>query len=398
MVGSIRAVAHPRARTAGGETAEKPKPGPQRPAKPNAETRVPELDGIRAIAIWGVLLGHGLMRWSDGSIIRESFRGPLAAVAQIIGHGWLGVDLFFVLSGFLITGILLDRRARPDFYQNFYRRRALRILPVFLVVISILAVVDRGPASYFALALFFCANFAHALAIPSALGAGPLWSLAVEEQFYLLWPTFVRRLSRRWLTVIAIALVILPAVLRFGPTTDERLELTWLRCDGLAFGALAALLVRSRSFVSWPPRSARAPAFRVALAVLGVTLLLGVIELFAHSKSLSNAIRITQADALFFAAIVLAYTLRGSAATAFLRSRLMRFFADTSYCAYLIHLPMLIAVEHLALIHLRSPLSSLVMNAVIAYILTFSLAVLSRRYLELPFLRAKSRLRVATIQ
>src|SRR5216684_7382419 len=122
--------------------------------------RIPELDGIRAIAIWMVLLLHVVSGYPNPP-------GALSflprAIRLIIGRGWLGVDLFFMLSGFLITGILLDTKARPQYFKIFYIRRFLRIMPLYFAVVLASSLFYPGHSQYFLLSSVFGANLAHLL-------------------------------------------------------------------------------------------------------------------------------------------------------------------------------------------------------------------------------------------
>ncbi len=105
---------------------------------------IPELDGIRAIAVLMVVLMHVLALDDQSVNALRTIAPPI--VIGILGHGWLGVDLFFVLSGFLITGILLDTKEHPRYLRNFYGRRALRILPLYFLCIAVMACFYRGNA------------------------------------------------------------------------------------------------------------------------------------------------------------------------------------------------------------------------------------------------------------
>src|SRR5437879_3615839 len=120
-------------------------------------SHISELDGIRAIAIWMVLGLHLFV--PDEESVQALMRWP-EPLLLVIGHGWLGVDLFFVLSGFLITGILIDGRNSPHYIRNFYSRRLLRILPVYFVCLAAMTYFYPGHRSYFLLSLFFMANMA----------------------------------------------------------------------------------------------------------------------------------------------------------------------------------------------------------------------------------------------
>jgi peptidoglycan/LPS O-acetylase OafA/YrhL len=348
---------------------------------PSGSARVGELDGIRSIAIWMVLFMHGL---ATESAIRaaSAFHGWQAILWLTVAHGWLGVDLFFVLSGFLITGILLDTKNRSNYFKSFYVRRALRILPVFLVVLGILALIYRGPAAYFGLALLFCANLAPLLGVGTPPGGGPLWSLAVEEQFYLFWPALLRFVSVRALTIVATIIVLVEPLVRFEFGQPDTISFTWMRCDGLALGALVAIWVRA-------PRCNRTTSFRVAIAALGLSLALGLLELVMHSTIFSVALRISEANLVFGAIVLSAYTLRGSRWTAWLRSPPAIFFAGVSYCAYVIHLPIFNLVDALGLTRASTPFEAGVLRMLYSFPLVFVIATLSKRYLEEPFLRLK---------
>lgn len=215
------------------------------------------LDGLRAAAVIAVLVFHVAVRRLPQDRWDE-------LVLMLLKAGWCGVDLFFVLSGFLITGILLDSAARPDYFVRFWWRRALRIFPLYYVYLSLL----------FAAGLLV-PQLAHVLGLQGLLGAhawfwlyaqnikiafdgewieptglvGHFWSLAVEEQFYLIWPLLVLYLSRRRLLVLSACLIPGALALRVWLTVfaDEGTAAyvsTPARADALAAGAVLALLVR----------------------------------------------------------------------------------------------------------------------------------------------------------
>jgi len=167
---------------------------------PLLREHMPELDSIRGIAVLLVLFYHGFALRYNLHLL--SGRPRIVFLASM--PGWVGVDLFFVLSGFLITGILLDSRRRADYYRRFYIRRALRILPVYYAVLALVTVLSRNylvgnraawPSVIFN--LVYCSNLSMLFGIPFQYPV--LWSLAVEEHFYLIWPVIVRRLTRKTL-------------------------------------------------------------------------------------------------------------------------------------------------------------------------------------------------------
>ncbi len=194
---------------------------------------IAELDGLRAFAILSVMATHLLVATPA---LTHASTGLPHALDVIIGHGWLGVDMFFVLSGFLITNILLStkHRAVVAYYGRFYQRRVLRIVPLYLTVLAVFAVAyiaSVGPG-YFLLCLAFAANLAPLTNVAIPNGGGPLWSLAVEEQFYLVWPVLVLLLGRRTLMFVLAGILLVEPVLRLVFATQP-IELTWFRCDGL---------------------------------------------------------------------------------------------------------------------------------------------------------------------
>ncbi len=221
-------------------------------AEPKGE-RLPALDGLRGVAILLVIVSHYL--------------GDYWRTATV---GWTGVDLFFVLSGFLITGILLDAKGGPHYFRNFYARRTLRIFPLYYLVLFLVFVVApwfpalntegyREVAGRQVWLWTYTANLyasAH-----GEIGANPfagdwvellhLWSLSVEEQFYLVWPFIVLFTTRRQLIGVC-AIGFLGAWMlrmyfiteRFNP---EPYFFTLCRVDDLAIGAFVAVMGRDRN-------------------------------------------------------------------------------------------------------------------------------------------------------
>jgi peptidoglycan/LPS O-acetylase OafA/YrhL len=198
---------------------------------------IPELQGLRGLAVLAVLFYH----------CHPRLEGTPVHYASL--WGWAGVNLFFVLSGFLITSILLQARTKQHYFRNFYGRRALRIWPVYvllLVVVYLSAPWFIGPsireaakAAPWLAYILFVQNLFH-LALPPAIG--PTWSLCIEEQYYFLWAPVVRFFGRPWALVLmlATALIVSPILrllnLRWMTTTH-----TLIHLDGIALGSLLAL-------------------------------------------------------------------------------------------------------------------------------------------------------------
>jgi peptidoglycan/LPS O-acetylase OafA/YrhL len=225
------------------------------------------LDGIRGLAILAVLIFH--YGRSAGTF---GFEHPLL---KLTGIGWCGVDLFFVLSGFLITGILYDSRGSQHFFRNFYARRALRIFPLYygvLLLVAVLSVLWADAGVWPTTSLWWIAAYLTnaVMAFDGAETPGILthyWSLAIEEHFYLVWPFVVAMVQRRGLMMIAAGMVVFALGLRIlalrqGLDPGAIYVLTPMRVDALAAGAFCALAVRGPGGV--------APFTRTAwLALLG---------------------------------------------------------------------------------------------------------------------------------
>ncbi len=241
---------------------------------------LPALDGVRGLAILLVLVSH-LMLFNDrtGSRLGDS-------LAALRGLGWVGVDLFFVLSGFLITGILYDTLNDPHYFGSFYMRRFLRIFPLYYGFLFFMLILGHwmhfawGGRQYVLLAymqnttLWFPVTDFH----PGAWAdLGHFWSLAVEEQFYLFWPLMVflvrgrRRLIALALALSAVALILRIAMFLHGGSPLTIFMLTPCRMDTLLLGGCVALVMRGDS--DWLPRRWMIPIALLAAAVIaGYTL------------------------------------------------------------------------------------------------------------------------------
>jgi peptidoglycan/LPS O-acetylase OafA/YrhL len=289
-------------------------------------SHIPELDGIRGIAILLVLIGHG---WYH--------RFTLLAVS--------GVDLFFVLSGFLITRILIGSISKPHYFSNFYIRRAFRIWPLYFVILCITYLThifsfsrQEFPAYRFVL---YIQNFWSLAGTPPILAA--TWSLAIEEQFYLVWPVIVWLCSvpRRvgWISVILIVAMPASRVLYHLHGLDPYM-LTFGRLDGLAAGAGLAVLTIGWSF----DRDRK-------LKLIAVCLIVAILLLpLSHFALLRKAFKDTSMNLFWLVLLAFSFYWRGSSATRILRSAPLRFFGKISYCAYLVHMALLSGLDALPIV------------------------------------------------
>jgi peptidoglycan/LPS O-acetylase OafA/YrhL len=202
---------------------------------------------LRGIAVLAVVLYH----LSDYC--------PVGPLKSLLRAGWCGVDLFFVLSGFLITGILLDTQQAPNYFLRFFARRVLRIFPVYYLTLTVVLLAARFvpvfdsvlPSQHDRLFYFVFLNNWWGLLHDTwhANIIGHFWSLAVEEQFYLVWPFIVWRLSPRLVATVSLAGICLAPVIRFAVYAHWGLirdifENPFCRMDSLLMGAFLASLVR----------------------------------------------------------------------------------------------------------------------------------------------------------
>jgi peptidoglycan/LPS O-acetylase OafA/YrhL len=335
--------------------------------------RISQLDGVRGIAILTVMV-HNLNAFSARPF------------SYLTTYGWMGVDLFFVLSGFLITGILLDTKESEAYFRNFYMRRCLRIWPLYyavLLFIFVLVPLVRHEEAFRILQtssprwsyLFFLQNFF----VPVPTNAfGPLavtWSLAVEELFYIVWPMFVRFLSTTQLRLVAWSVIVLSPVLRLFLTTRHVIIYSnpFCRFDGLMAGALLALLIREGGFR--PVRFTKT----AWVALLVATPLTVVAEEYS-ARWLTFSLTITASAALVY----LALHSRSTGLRYLLTNRFLTFTGTISYGLYLLHkFPHdLLKAAHVDL----QPTAAFLPVALCGYLL----AIMSWNLLEKPLLRLKS--------
>ncbi|HUQ20398.1 MAG TPA: acyltransferase, partial [Gemmatimonadaceae bacterium] len=297
------------------------------------------LDGLRGIAILLVVACHFV---SNLHMVATGWTTPFVIGAHA---GWTGVDLFFVLSGFLITGILVDARGSGSYFKAFYARRALRIIPAyygFLFVIFIIlpalhisagdnAMLARQHQSWYWLHL---TNVMMAL---GEAGRGPypstlFWSLAVEEQFYLVWPAIVALCSVRVLRQVCLAGIVMCAGLRIVGALADVPALTlsvlpFTRGDTLFVGGLLAIEYR-RGTLDRYLSAVKFAAPLAAVTIVGLMILYSELDYIDRGTAMFGTIAITVLGA---SAVVIGITAPGSAFARILPSGFLRFFGRYSY-------------------------------------------------------------------
>jgi peptidoglycan/LPS O-acetylase OafA/YrhL len=214
---------------------------------PDKESHIPVLDGVRGVAILMVLVFHFWQGINSGIY---HFSPGITKVCGLLSIGQKGVDLFFVLSGFLITGILMRSKGAAHYFKNFYIRRSLRIFPLYFATVFACLIAGKtwgGEAYQWHnnwWYLCYLQNIGSTFWPGSVAGPGHFWSLAVEEHFYLFWPLAVLVLSRRGLAWFSISLILASIVIRgyFLMKGIDVFTFTLCRMDTLALGALLAIL------------------------------------------------------------------------------------------------------------------------------------------------------------
>ena len=368
-----------------------------RPSSPRPERPiVPALDGLRACAILLVLLTD-LWTYPSGH----------TTLNLIAATGWSGVDLFFVLSGFLITGILWDTRDDGRYYRNFLARRALRIVPLYYLVLFVAFValplreatpeLLRAREDWWLYATFL-GN------IPLAAGRGGqlflidiLWSVSVEVQFYLIWPWVVRKLTAPRLVTLCATLLVATLLLRTVARVALDVDTRWLymlpiyRADAFAAGALVAMLTRTQLV---HPATLRRIALGLVAVLVPVIVTLVLRDRFHRFSVLADTVGYSLLALLAAAAVVLALE-PGRVSRALLTTRPMRHIGQVSYGLYLYHLlglmigGMLLARVTGLSFDAEAGLAPAVLQLVVISLGTLVVAGLSHRVVEQPILRLK---------
>jgi len=364
---------------------------------------VQSLDGLRGIAILLVMLfhfsgnGHGL---TPSSLLVDRM------FYRLTGAGWIGVDLFFVLSGFLITGILLDARGIPFYFRNFYVRRALRIFPLYYSALVLLLIMPlmfpHGPAPHLSTRdagwyLSYLSNVKMARAgWPSDTGLAHFWSLSVEEQFYLAWPVAVFALSNRQLRVACVAAVVGALAVRTALTatgyTIAPYVLMPARIDALAMGGFLAIAMREPRGL--PDRVSRWPPIAAVTTGLGLLAVLLFREGLRPDDTAVLGVGLTLVAA--FGASVVMLAVGNARAARALSAPWLRFFGKYSYGMYIFHYPILffgpgvVPIQMLPLVGGSQILRQIAFTTC-AMAATTVLALVSWHLLEKRFLELKDR-------
>ena len=336
---------------------------------------MPELDALRGIAILMVMGYHGFY-WQ---VELSGFPRGERILMTSAWSGRLGVNLFFVLSGFLITGLLLDSRSRTDYYSRFYARRALRILPAYFAMLIVLAMAHQLPWRFGLLSVLYLSNLTPLFGV--AIAYPVLWSLAVEEHFYFVWPAVVRRIGLNGLLMVCSGIVLASPLLRFTSfyyaNRFEFNDYTWNSADGLACGAILAIFIRKTE----GSRS------KLRLMVIFSGCIAALLSRFAilsrTATGLGAALQVVPWHAAFVALLGTFLLIGSSRKHQLVEWPILRFFGHISYGLYLVHLWVFsVCSRYLAGYNI-------VTRFIVAAAISVLLAYFSRAYFEERFLRWK---------
>ncbi|HTA94015.1 MAG TPA: acyltransferase [Polyangiaceae bacterium] len=364
------------------------------PAARELSGHIPELDGVRGFAIVIVLLFHSM---------RHAFT-----------LGWMGVDLFFVLSGFLITLGLVRSAGEPHYFRNFYAKRALRIWPLYYLILlytfliaPLASSAPVAPVSTWLPYALYVQNLLHPLNAPVELGQ--TWSLAIEEQFYIFWPLVVFLTNRRTLKLVCIALIFGSLVLRLVLAASGAPQ--WVsyfstppRLDGLCLGALLSLLatgsVEERELAR---RWAMPVALIGAAASIPIALWMGSEQVAGSLPVQHEFVRVflfSFVGMLSVGVVARALTAQNGTFAGLLRARWLRYSGKISYGMYIYHPTIFHLVTLEVALHVSRPEAASVklIRSCIGIALTYVVSTLSWYALEKPILRLKVLFAKRTVQ
>lgn len=354
----------------------------------------PELDALRFFAFFGVFVFHAAPRYLEFYDAAGSPRWLSNLLISIFGAGAFGVDLFFALSAYLITNLLLREREKTGVLdvRGFYLRRILRIWPLYFAFIAFAAIVgvlvpqQHLPEHYVVSYYLLAGNWSYVLWGLPASFAIPLWTISIEEQFYLAWPLAMRKASVRAMAWMAVGGLVVATMWRAylaltGASIDAMEYTTFTRLDPIAWGILLALYGHKLPQLSRVARIVLLCGGAAACAIeCGLVVLLNPPKVSNWKLAMSHPV-----TALGSAAVLLAVL---GSQNSFLRQGWLLYLGKISYGLYVIH-----EFAHFCAKIIRPASTPLQVaeQSVIGLALTILIAAASYRWLESPFLRLKER-------
>lgn len=348
----------------------------------SSKSHIPPLDNLRGLAVLLVMLFH-------------------CFYYDVFKFGWAGVDMFFVLSGFLITGILLDSRTAPYYYKNFIARRLLRIFPLYYFVLLICFVMV--PTSFFGAGFeyyrdnqlwfwFYIQNWLYSrTGFPENHSLVHLWSLAVEEQFYIFWPLIVRLFNEKRLFIFCLIIVLFSNAFRLswgaqlGLVHPYDYMATLSRMDALIVGAVIAILIRKR--IAWLEKFTY-PVFLVSSFILLFFVFLKKSFLFTHL-----APAFTFIDIIFGCLLLFMLNRERFMLLRPFYHPVFSFLGKYSYGLYIYHYLIYNFFKYSIVPEFSAAVGgeniALFLSGMLTFVISIPISVLSYKYLESPFLRLK---------
>ncbi|MCK8501761.1 MULTISPECIES: acyltransferase family protein [Myxococcus] len=367
---------------------------------PRLHGHLPVLDGVRGLAVLLVVFFH-TTHLSDQSVAGK-------ATWWLAGAGWTGVDLFFVLSGFLITGILWEAKGQTYYFRNFYARRVLRIFPLYYAALAVSFLVLPSLAGRLNLDerittdgavwyLLYLSNFYQLWVDTTHPILGVVWSLAIEEQFYIVWPFLIAAVSykgaiRLCLGTIALAVAVRVGLTLAGASEESTYVVTFCRVDSLALGALLSLALRhpEGKGLSAFPWMRWAPWLALPVVAAMIALPMG--------PAFKTVVRTGGYTAVGILYTVLVYRVvaakPGSVLHRVFSNRVLLTYGKYSYAIYLVHSPLDAILRRTVL---KTPLQQVagsdfpmqLVFYVVAAVLSWGLALVSWNLFEKHFLKLK---------
>lgn len=355
----------------------------------------PELDSLRFFAFLMVFMSHGHRLVPAGL-----FRPRIAwAVDRVLSTGSWGVDLFFVLSAYLITELLRrEKEATGKVHVgSFYARRILRIWPLYFMAIGIGYLAQfvwssqHLPANYIAWFLFLGGNWVCAIhGFPNSV-IGPLWSVSIEEQFYLSWPWVVRQLDLRWVRNVALTLLVVPTLTRIflayhHSSPDMFWCNTFARLDPVLAGILLSTGLKGRTpNLSYISRIGLFVVASVGLVLTNKTLQIQPLE----RATLRTTVLGYPLEALFVSLIFISVLGAPEAGIRWTCLPALKYLGRISYGLYVFHRLCYVIAE--SFLGAMPGLIGYLVKLAVAFCLTLAFAGISYRFFEQPFLHLKKR-------
>lgn len=380
-----------------------PSAAPEQPSarwtNPRVAGRIPELDGVRGFAIIAVVVFHYFVQSTHLPVSAATQTALFAPLRLLV----TAIDSFFVLSGFLIGGILLDAKQSTNYFGTFYLRRFHRILPLYVISVAIfftgVAVVARtGPGYLHRLFNSVLPLWSYPLFVQNIFAAvrqrwgaewmSATWSLALEEQFYLLLPLLIRVLNRKWIVRLTVAAIVCAPLFRLALVlhgNDQYAPYTLLpsRADSLGLGVLIAIACRNRAVWDW--LIAHRAALRLVCAGFAAGLLVFVVR---QTPGFVSFVGYSWFGGYYATLMILLLVNPGRPLRILFGNRILARLGNYSYAIYVLHYG-IFGLCHYAFFHAAPDVHDLPTLAVtlLALAITLVLAAASWRFLERPLIR-----------